>query len=119
MRLTVESTEPIDSVLRAVGALYGVQLVVAGADPASTAPAPSRKTVSSTTPKTVAPKANKVAKVPVVAAAAHPRATQANQATAGQADIRRWAQEAGLTVAERGRLSATISDAYTQAHRGK
>jgi nucleoid-associated protein YgaU len=116
MRLTVESTEPIDSVLRAVGALYGVQLVVAGADPASAAPAPSRKAVSSRTPKTVAPKAKKVAKVPVVAAAARPRATQA---TAGQADIRRWAQEAGLTVAGRGRLSATIRDAYTQAHRGK
>jgi hypothetical protein len=116
MRLTVESTEPLDSVLRAVGALYGVQLVVAGEPAASAAPVPARKTVSARTPKAVVPKRQKAAKVPAIAAAARPIG---RQSVAGQAEIRSWAQDAGLTVAARGRLSATITDAYRQAHRGK
>jgi hypothetical protein len=116
MRLTVESTEPLDSVLRAVGALFDVQLVVAGEPAASAAPVPARKTGSAKTPKTVAPKAKKVAKAPTAAASAR---QMRNKATAGQADIRSWAQQAGLTVAGRGRLAATITDAYRQAHRGQ
>lgn len=34
------------------------------------------------------------------------------------AEIRKWAQENGLEVGTRGRLSQTVKDAYADAHKG-
>lgn len=44
-----------------------------------------------------------------------PRAAKAN-AGAGAGDIRAWAQEQGMGVSARGRVSAEVREAYERAH---
>ncbi len=104
MQLTIDSSQPLDDVLRVVGAMFNVTLQVeAGA-------------------------ATPVAQVPTRAAGAR-RPRQAAGRSAGRrtttrrggrgstADIRRWAIEHGLDVRSRGRIPSTVVSAYRAAHR--
>lgn len=93
MQLTLDSSEKLDNVLRAVGGLYGVEIAVAGKAPVArrtstvTAPAARR-------PGRSARKAAKPARRPDAAA------------------IREWAQANGHEISSRGRIPDAVVAAY-------
>jgi len=92
VQLTLDSSEKLDNVLRAVGGLYGVEIAVAGKAPVarrtSTVTAPARR------PGRPARKAAKPARRPDAAA------------------IREWAQANGHEISSRGRIPDAVVAAY-------
>ena len=127
MKLTIDSAEPLQDALRVVGALYGVRLVVAiddaEAPPASLAangaaateaaeqahPANPPETQSRT--RTARGRSTKKSTV-----ARRRRTFKQATAATSTADIRAWARHNGLTVSDRGRISAAVRSAYRDAH---
>ena len=124
MKLTLDSSEPLEDAMRVVGALYGVTLVLssdgqAPSKPASrnaTKPTNSRRT-GTASKRSSAPRA-----VRAVAPATDAKATQSKQRTAqrstgapGNAELRSWARQNGFTVKDRGRVPASVVTAYRNA----
>lgn len=101
MRVTIDSSEPIDSVLRVVGALYGVSLSV-GSDGASAPASTSR--------------GRGRGRGRARAARTTQRTTTARRGRSGsRADasaVREWARSHGYAVSDRGRISGEILAAY-------
>lgn len=106
MKLTVDSSEPLEDALRVVGALYGVTLVVSEAGPgpsALTSPRATKPRKRSITPKprtrtAVVDSSSKTSGARRVRPAAAP----------SSAEVRSWARLTGVTVNSRG--GARISD---------
>ena len=95
LRLTVDSSEPLEDAIRVLGALYGVTLVVSNEGPGAP-----------TSTQQLKPRAKRVATKPQTRAAG----------TASNAEVRSWARHAGLAVSDRGRLPASVMTAYRSAH---
>jgi hypothetical protein len=128
LKLTLDSTEPLEDAMRVLGALYGVTLVVSPDEQdgtrSTTASKPARKSASKATgsQRTVnsAPSAKK--KAPAVASAAKAAKPRSKQKTAqrsvgasNNAEVRSWARQNGFTVSDRGRLPASVVTAYRNA----
>ncbi len=105
VQLTIDSTESIEKVLLAVGGLYGVDVQVAsgstevtGSRPGKAQPASRRRNAAKTAPA---------------------RRKSGSRSRAGKSDsssaVREWAKANGYEVADRGRISAAIRDAYRVA----
>ena len=113
MRLTLDSSEPLQDAIRVLGALYGVTLVVAnhGSVPNEPTQQPtSRPKRSATQPRNGAGVAHAVAK-------RSRRGTAASSAAAASnAEVRAWARQAGVTVSDRGRVPESVMSAYRSAH---
>jgi hypothetical protein len=112
LKLTLDSSEPLEDAMRVVGALYGVTLTVSGDDQRASKPAQKA---------TRRPSAAKKARVAAPAADANAGAAQRKTASrsAGlprNAEVRSWAREHGMTVSDRGRVPASVMTAYRQAH---
>jgi hypothetical protein len=138
VRVTIDSTEPLDEVVRVLGAMYGVTLVVSESEPQSLpSPTPDLDAGTAspaTEAETAAPSSTADATAETPSQAAVPetmkprrkrpspgggRASRARKTVpngAGNAQIRSWARENGYTVSERGRVPATIVAAYRDAH---
>lgn len=101
MKLTIDSTEPLDRVLPVVGALYGVQVRVAAGDPGATH-------VASVAGARRARRAN---------GAARRRRSGRDGGAPTTADVRAWARDSGYQVNSRGRVPASVVQAYRDAHR--
>lgn len=99
MQLTLDSSEKLDNVLRAVGGLYGVEIQVAGR--AAGQPAGRR----------AAAPATKTARRGARAAARRGRPSRRPDA----ADIRTWARSNGHVVSDRGRIPDSVVTAYEQS----
>lgn len=99
MQITIDSGEPLAKVAAVVGALYGVELVVAGETEAS---APGRRRS-----RAVAASTN--------AKAAAGRARRGGKKTDPKV-VRQWAVEQGLTVSTRGQLPKAVLTAYADSH---
>jgi Lsr2 len=107
MQLTIDSTEPLDHVLRVVESLYGVQLsatakptavkAARSAGAGSAKPRPPRSGAARGTAKPSAPTK---------------RSTSRNAAKTDPAIIRNWARANGHAIRDRGRVPATILAAY-------
>lgn len=99
MQLTIDSTEPLEHVLRVVGSLYGTDLAAAptvtaaAAVKSSAKPARSRKRSAATS-----------------------RSRHRTRSAPSTAEVRAWAQGQGYQVAGRGQLPGNILSAYTVAH---
>jgi hypothetical protein len=119
LKLTIDSSEPLEDAMRVVGALYGVTLVLSTDD--QDASTPARKPASkATTSKRTARRKPSAAKATgqVAAAAAAQTKKETARVSAGSssnADIRSWARENGLTVSDRGRVPASVVTAYRNA----
>jgi hypothetical protein len=109
MQLTIDSTEPLEHVLRVVGSLYGVQLSTTAKPPADK-PAGSAGTTSRTRRT---PAARKTAKK----TATTRRSTSRNAAKTDPAIIRNWARANGHAIRDRGRVPATVLAAYKSSTR--
>jgi hypothetical protein len=112
LRLTVDSSEPLEEALRVVGALYGVTLVVSENGSEAPTPihqptSPNRRTARKSRNGTVARAATK-----------KPRTMTATRSTgmATNAEVRSWARDTGLAVHDRGRVPASVLTAYHSAH---
>lgn len=100
MKLTVDSAESLDDVLRVIGSLYGVELTRADGSIGS---------------KTSASRAKRA---PTKARTASPR-RRSTSGSSGSVDpkvIRQWAWENGHDVSARGSLPAAVRDAYQAAN---
>lgn len=106
MQLTIDASEPLDRVLAAVGALYGVSLTVTsegdGTEPPAAAAAPANGGSGRR--------------------GRRPRRTDRSGQPARRgtrpatAQVREWAREQGMAISPRGRLSESLITAYQQAH---
>jgi len=116
VKVTIDSSEPLDDALRVLAAVYNVQLAVTGPVPATTDTAPPRAT-----------KAAAATKKPVAGASRTTRgrrtrntAPRSSKATFSKApsskELRAWAQANGHHVSGRGRVPSTLMDAYRSAH---
>jgi hypothetical protein len=106
MKITVDSSESLDDVLRVVGAAYGVNVGVVESEGGAVA----ERATSTRRPR----RAGRPART--TAAAARPRRRRAAaSSSASSADVRAWAREHGHTVSDRGRLPAPILEAYRAA----
>jgi hypothetical protein len=122
LKLTLDSSEPLEDAMRVLGALYGVTMVLSTdeEDASKTARENGRKPASSKTTARRKPSAARQARPVAPATDAH--AAQSTQATAprsagspSNAEVRSWARQNGLTVSDRGRVPASVLTAYRNA----
>jgi Lsr2 len=103
MQLTIDSTEPLEHVLRVVESLYGVHLSITTKPPVDK---PARSTSAKS--QTRSPAARTSAKT----TATTQRSASRNAAKTDPAIIRNWARANGHAISDRGRVPATILAAY-------
>jgi Lsr2 len=123
LKLTLDSSEPLEDAMRVVGALYGVTLNVSAAE-AGEAPSEARITSAQRTSEPAGTKAAIDGSPSAIKGArtrAPGRKTRARKATASataqssspnNAEVRSWARQSGLTINDRGRIPASVLTAY-------
>jgi hypothetical protein len=119
VKLTLDSTEPLEDAIRVVGSLYGVELAVVnesagnGATPsASTDDSSSNGKRESTSSRRSRTTTNSGSSAKRRRRQSTKKATNAS----GNADVRAWARENGFTVKDRGRVPAAVIEAYRAAN---
>ena len=117
MKVTIDSTEPLQDALRVIGALYDVTLTQA--EPASNAATTTTRTTRTRKPAATADRAS--AAQPAEAAAPRSSGRRARLAPTTAAapktsDIRAWAQANGHQISDRGPLPAAVIAEYRQLH---
>jgi Lsr2 len=139
LRLTIDSTDDRDAAIAALGALFGVHLAVVGdaaigdaagaatesapADAAAPA-APRRRGAKSRSARTAStatrggrrPSARKAAPSPSVRTARSAARDTAVSSKELNGQIRSWAGRQGMAVAARGRIPASVVQAYRAAN---
>jgi hypothetical protein len=115
LKVTIDSTEPLADVLRVIGAVYGVNLVVADnrTDESAATPqrttTPRKRTPGGKNARTGADSSNAGKRRP-------PRARAGRSADApSNAEVRSWARANGFTVSGRGRVPASVMTAFRNA----
>lgn len=106
MKISIDSAEPLEDVMRVVGAVYGVTLAVAASD-----------TDTQIAPKPTTARAGGRSKTGRRASARgnSRRRSTARSRKVSAAELRTWAQENGHTVSERGPIPAAVRSAYQDA----
>jgi hypothetical protein len=114
VKLSVDSSEPLEDAMRVLGALYGVTLVVASeAENGLT----SAKQGASRGTKRAGAKAGSGGRGAAKGAgAARDRSAATSVSPVGNAEVRAWARLTGVTVRDRGRVPASVVNAYREAH---
>lgn len=110
MRISIDSTEPLEDVIRVVGAVYDVTLTVAASNGAArVVPATTlqgrggRRAAGGTAPRARSNGQGRPAKQP---------------AKVSNAELRSWAHENGHTVSDRGRIPAAVVAAHHDTQGG-
>jgi hypothetical protein len=104
MQLKVDSAEPLENVLLVVGAMYGVELAVAGNS--------GRLSVAKKAPATRKAAGKRVRRTARNAAAPTGGGRRGRKRAVDSADVRAWARANGHPVKNRGRVPAAVVDAY-------
>ena len=112
MQLTIDSTEPLESVLAVLGSVYQVQLSAEGRPDA---PTPSGPPTAKAKRGTRSP--GRAAKSSTAAASGSGRRRSTSSPTADSSAVRAWARENDIPVSVRGQLPASLLDAYRDAQR--
>jgi hypothetical protein len=116
MQLTIDSTEPLDQVLKVVSSLYGVELAVV-----STSGQPAAESAARPTPTTPRTQSRRTAKKSAPAAAARKTAAAnggaRRSAVSDLGAVRSWARAHGFQVSDRGRVSNAVLKAYEEDRR--
>jgi hypothetical protein len=124
VKITLDSTEPLEDAIRVLGAMYDVTLVVSQGQVA-TAPLENGSSTSSSTPVQSPKKQRRSRSDKRDSTAGSPAATSAESGLRSvskvsgrpsNADVRTWARENGLTVSDRGRLAGSVLAAYQSAN---
>jgi Lsr2 len=125
VKLTLDSTEPLDDAMRVVGALYGVTLAVSAEEAEeppsieekSTSPARRRRSARGRTPSGKARTATTAVRTGASAesiqeAEKTPPVPPVSDVAPSNAEVRSWARQSGLTISDRGRIPAAVVTAY-------
>jgi len=114
MKVTIDSSESLESAIRVLGAMYDVTLTVA-AETATPAPKsrPTGKARSSRASKRSG--ATKTTTAPA-ATKRSPRASKTTAKSVSASELRSWARANGYEVGNYGRVPATVATAYRAAH---
>ncbi len=109
MKISIDSQEPLEDVLRVVGAAYGVTLTIGHAESTTEeTPTSARPRGRSRRPR----QSNTASR-----AGSNGRGKSAKDlAKVSNADLRSWAREKGHTVSDRGRVPAAVIAAYREAN---
>jgi hypothetical protein len=112
VKVTIDSSEPLDDALRVLGAVYNVQLAVTG---------PVLATIDTALPRlTKAAAATKKKPVAGASRTTRGRHTKNTAPPSGKSpsskELRAWAQANGHHVSGRGRVPSTLMDAYRSTH---
>src|SRR4051794_20371794 len=113
VKLTVDSSEPLEDAIRVIGSLYGVTLVVS--EDGREAGEPIRGSTTSKK-RSVSDKPRSGVRVPGASSSKSATAVAGSDGPASNADIRSWARHAGLAVNGRGRVPASVMAEYREAH---
>lgn len=122
MRLTIDSTDDLDRVLEVVGSLFGVRVQVAPYSPADAATTTQPTPAGSSTPSRRTAARRTTARGTTARGTTARRGRRASSISetanrkASTAQVRQWARESGLQVSDRGRIPATVLEAYQAAH---
>lgn len=123
MKLTIDSSEPVEDAIRVLGALYGVTLVLSSDDQDASKPATEQPSGPAKRKSTASRKSSATRKARPVASASDADAAQPEQQAAqrsarspSNAEVRAWARENSLTLSERGRVPSSVMTAYRDAH---
>ena len=118
MKVTIDSSEPLDDAIRVLGALYDVTLVVSPGVADSSGEAQDK----------VAARLVRAGARPSRRGTAKDRADRTPKGRGGRArksvahvetaELRSWARDNGYAVSDRGRVATSVVQAYDAAHRG-
>jgi hypothetical protein len=110
LKVTIDSSEPLDDALRVIGALYDVTLTAASSTPEEqAAPVEAARTTSRRNRG-----GRRTAKATPRSRRA-PRKSAAKRGSVSTAQLRSWARDNGHEVSDRGPISASVATAYREA----
>ena len=116
MKVTIDSTEPLQDALRVIGALYNVTLTQA--EPASNAATTTTRTTRTRKPAATAERASATQPSPEAAAprssGRRARLAPTTEAAPKTSEIRAWALANGHQISDRGPLPAAVIAEYRQ-----
>jgi hypothetical protein len=122
LKLTLDSSEPLEHAMRVLGALYGVTLVPSPDEEDASKPARENGSKPASSKTTAKRKSSAPRQARPVAPATDADAAQSKQETAprsagspSNAEVRSWARQNGFTVSDRGRVPASVLTAYRNA----
>jgi hypothetical protein len=121
LKLTLDSSEPLEDAMRVVGALYGVTLVVSSDEQDASKPAPknaTKRAKTETSRRRTSPVKKSASKAPATQADAgksQKKAASRPASSPSNVAVRSWARQNGLMVSDRGRVPAAVLDAYRNA----
>jgi Lsr2 len=119
VRITLDSSEPLEDAMRVLGAMYDVQLVVSR-DHEEPIENRSRTADTTTRARKASPRSKKrqsAARIATTSAGASTsRSMPSKRGRPSNAEVRSWARENGLAVSERGRLAQSVMAAYRSAN---
>jgi hypothetical protein len=120
MQLTIDSTEPLDRVLKVVSSLYGVEVAVVSTAGASTTPSATRSATSRRAQPAPGPRGGRPGRSAAGSVARKSVAGNGRSRRSPAADlgaVRSWAREKGFKVSDRGRVSNAVLKAYEEDRR--
>jgi hypothetical protein len=121
LKLTLDSSEPLEDAVRVLGALYGVTLVVSSHQHDPSEPDTNGARKPSNGPKAArrkpaaARKARPAASTNARSASSKRGSSPRSAGSPSNAEVRSWARQHGFTVSDRGRLPASVLAAYRNA----
>ena len=110
VKISIDSSEPLEDVLRVVGAAYDVTLSVAPA-----AEITEGQTAGSERSRGRSPRSGQAKRATRNGSNGRSRSAK-DRVKVSNAELRSWARENGQTVNDRGRVPAAVIAAYRQAH---
>jgi hypothetical protein len=123
VKITLDSTEPLEDAIRVVGAMYDVKLVVSrgeGATKPVERVAAKASTTQGQTRKRLSGSKKSRSAAAASGAGGSGRSNSRSVSGAGgrpsNAEVRSWARENGLAVSDRGRLAGSVMAAYRSAN---
>ncbi|RNM13156.1 Lsr2 family DNA-binding protein [Nocardioides pocheonensis] len=115
MKVTIDSSESLESAIRVLSAMYDVTLTVATETPT---PAPESAPTKKASSARNAKRSGSVKAAPVAVTAKRPaRASRTTAANVSASELRSWARANGYDVSNHGRLPASLATAYREAHK--
>ena len=118
MKVTIDSSEPLDDALRVLGALYDVTLVVSPSMADSFGDAaektPAKPVTAGSRPSRRGAAKERALRTPK----GRGGRARGKVAPVGTAELRTWARDNGYAVSDRGRVAASVAQAYDAAHQG-
>jgi hypothetical protein len=124
LKLTLDSSEPLEHAMRVLGALYGVTMILSTDEEDASKPTRENGTKPASSKSTARrkPSAARQGRPVAPATDAATDAAESTQETAprsagspSNAEVRSWARQNGLTVSDRGRVPASVVTAYRNA----